>query len=68
MFNEDCEPRNNHRDAVLVTRFVHSMDSDVAVQNQNFPGDGKEFTKVSGAHQKTKSHLYCQFFGIWQGL
>ena len=31
----------------LSTRFSHSMDTILSVQNQNFSGDGKKFTKVS---------------------
>ena len=32
------------------------MDSVLSVQNENFSGDGKEFTKVSRAIGKAKSH------------
>ena len=32
--------------------------------NKNLSGDGKEFTKVSRAVRKTKSHFFMQFFGI----
>ena len=52
------------------TRFCHSMDSILSVQNQNqnLSGDGKEFTKVSRAVGKAESHQYRQFCGIWQIL
>ena len=33
------------------------MDSVVPVQNKNFPGDGKEYVKVSRAVGKAESHL-----------
>ena len=50
------------------TRFSHSMDSVVPVQNKNYPGDGKEFTKVSRADWKAESHLHRQHIGLWQIL
>ena len=50
------------------TRSSHSMDSILSVQNKNFSGDGKEFTKVSRADGKAKSHSHWQFVGIWQIL
>ena len=46
------------------TRLGHSMDSILSVQNKNFSGDGKEFTKVSRTAGKAESHLHCQFIGI----
>ena len=49
------------------TRFGNSMDS-FFVQNQNFSGDGKEFTKVSRAVGKTEGHFCRQFFGICKSL
>ena len=42
------------------------MDSILSVRNQNFSGDGNEFTKVSRAVRKAESHLHWQFIGIWQ--
>ena len=50
------------------TRFSPSMDSISPVQNENFPGDGKEFTTVSRAVGKAESHLQWQFVGMWQIL
>ena len=56
---EGCASRNNHRYAVVVrdsaTQWIQS--SILSVQNKNFSGDGKEFTKVAGADAETKSHL-----------
>ena len=37
------------------------MDSILSVQNQDFRGNGKEFTKVSRAVAKTKSYSYGPF-------
>ena len=45
-----------------------SMDTVLSVQNQNFSGDGREFTKVSRAVGRAKSHLHWQFTGTWQVL
>ena len=68
VLNEGTESRNNHRFTVVVqdlaTQWMHSY----SLQNQNISGDGKEFTKVSRAVGKAESHLYRQFFGIWQIL
>ena len=50
------------------TRFSHPMDPVVSVQNENFLGYGKKFTKVSRAFGKAESHLYWRFVGIWQIL
>ena len=49
-------------------RFNHSMDSVVPVQNENSSGDGKEFTNVSRAVGKAKSHLHKQLLGLRQIL
>ena len=49
-------------------RFGYIMDSVASVQNENFSGDGEEFTKVLRAVAKTKSCLSGQFIGIWQIL
>ena len=45
------------------TRYSHSMDTIIPVQNTNFSGDEKEFTKVLGFDDEIKSHLHRQFFG-----
>ena len=50
------------------TRFDHSMDSILSVQNGNFPGDGKESTKIPRAVGNVKSHLHWQVVGIWHIL
>ena len=50
------------------TRSCHSMDSVLPVQNLNFSGNGKEFTKVSRTVTKAKSYLHRQFIGVWQIL
>ena len=42
------------------------MDTVVPVQNKNFSGDGREFTKVSPAVRKTESHVHLKFLWIWQ--
>ena len=47
------------------TRFSHSMDSILSVQDNKSSGNRKELTKVLGADQETKSHLHWQFLGIW---
>ena len=52
VFDEECESRSSG------TSFCHSMDSTVSVQNKNFSGDGKEFTKVSRAVPEAKSCLH----------
>ena len=44
------------------------MDSIVPVQNKNFPGNGKKFTKVSRAGTIANSNLHWQFIRIWQSL
>ena len=49
-------------------RFSNSMDSILSVQNKNFSGDGKEFTKVSRSVRKAKSQIHWQLIGIWQIL
>ena len=56
---EGDESRNNHRQ-----KFSHSMDTILSVQNENFSGDGQEFTRVSRAVGKAEGHLHRQFFGI----
>ena len=43
----------------------HSVES---VSNQNFTGDGEEFTKVPIAVAEAKSYSYVQFIRIWQVL
>ena len=43
----------------------HSMES---VWDQNFTGDGEEFTKVLVAVTEAKSYSYAQFLRIWQVL
>ena len=48
------------------TRFNHSMDTILSVCNDNFSGDGKEFTNISRAIGKAENHLYWQFVGIWR--
>ena len=50
------------------TSFCHSMDSILSVQNNNFPGDGKEFTKVSRAVRIAESHSHWQLIEIWHLL
>ena len=40
---------------------INPMWKVLSVQNKDFTGDGKEFTKVSRAVAKTKSHLHWQF-------
>ena len=47
------------------TRFGHSMDSILSVQDNKSSGNRKELTKVLGVDQETKSHLHWQFLGIW---
>ena len=49
VLSEGCEPRNNHRYAVVVG---HPMDPVVSVQNKNFSGNTKELAKVLGAEQE----------------
>ena len=44
------------------------MDPVVSVQNKNFSGNRKEFTKVLGADVETRSQLHWQFLRIWQSL
>ena len=50
------------------TRFSHSTNTVVSVQNKNFSGDEKEFPTLSWAVWKAKSHLHWQFMGTWQIL
>ena len=50
------------------TRFGHSMDADVPVQNENFSRDGKEFTKVSRVVGKAKCYFYGQHIGVCEIL
>ena len=50
------------------SRSCHSMDSILSVQNKDFTGDGKEFTKVPRAVTQAKSYLYRQFIGVWKIL
>ena len=68
VLSEGCESRNNHKYAVavqdLATQFIQSY----PCKNENFSGDGKEFTKVCRAVGKAKSHLHRRFFGISQIL
>ena len=68
VFNEGGESRKQSLIRSRGTRFSHSMDSILSVQNKNFSGDGQEFTKVSRSIGKADSHLYRQFIGIWQNL
>ena len=44
------------------------MDSVVPVQNENFSGDGEEFTEISRAVREAESYLHRKFVGIWQIL
>ena len=44
------------------------MDTNLTVYNQNFTGDGEEFTKVSRAVAEANSYFYWQFIRIWQVL
>ena len=46
VLSEGCESRNNHRYAVVLQDLATAMDTTLSVQNKNFSGDGKEFTKV----------------------
>ena len=48
------------------TRSCPSLDSNLSVKNKNFLGDGKDFTKISRAVRKAKSHLHWQIIGIWK--
>ena len=48
------------------TRSCPSLDSNLSVRNKNFFGDGKDFTKISQAVRKAKSHLHWQIIGIWK--
>ena len=61
VLNEGGESRNNHQYAVVVQDLSHSMESILPVQDKNFSGDGKAFTRVSRAVGKVESHLYRQF-------
>ena len=58
--NEESESRNNHRHAVVV--------QDLAIQRIRFypctTENGNEFTKVSSAAGRAKSHFYRQFLGF----
>ena len=38
------------------------------IREKNFSGDPEEPDEVPGADEETKSHLHCQFHGIWQVL
>ena len=58
VLSDNCESRNNHRYAVVVQGFSHSMDSGVSVQKQNFTRNPAQLAKVPGAREETKSHLY----------
>ena len=40
------------------------MDSILSVQNEDFSGAGKEFTKVSRVVTQAKSYLYRHFSGV----
>ena len=44
------------------------MDSILSVENEDFTGDGKEFTKIPRAATKAQSYLYGQFIGVWKIL
>ena len=55
-------------DTVSWCTSCNTMDWILSVQNKKFPGDGKEFTKVSRAVAEAKSHLYGQSIGVWQIL
>ena len=59
-----CESRNNHRYAVVVQSSRHLVES---VSNQNFTGDGEEFTKVPEAVAEDKS-LVKNVLGIIRQL
>ena len=50
------------------TRFSHSMDTILSVQNKNFSGNTKELAKVHGAVGAATSHLRRHFFGNWRIL
>ena len=60
-FGKSCELSWYHR----LSTPRHSVES---VSNQNFTGDGEEFTKVPVAVAAAKSYSYVQFIRIWQVL
>ena len=66
--NEGSEFRNNHRYTVVVQGLATQWIQSYPCKNQNFAGDGQEFTKVSRAVAEAKSDSYGQFIGIWQIL
>ena len=68
VLNEEGEPRNNHRYAVVVqdlaTQWIHIR----AKTKKYFQETEKSFTKVPRAVTKAESHWHWQFNGIWQIL
>ena len=58
VLTEGCESRNDHRYAVVVQDFSHSMDPSVSMQKQNFTRNPEKLAKVPGTREETKSHLH----------
>ena len=53
VLSENCESRNNHRYAVVVSGLGHSMDPVVFVQNKSFTGNPEKLVKVLGSPWET---------------
>ena len=69
VLNEEGEPRNNHRYAVVVQDLATQLSGFSSVQKQkHFQETEKSFTKVPRAVTKAESHWHWQFRGIWQIL
>ena len=68
VLNEVCDSRNNHLYSVVVQDLPTQWIQSYPCKTKNYPGDGKELTKVSRADWKAESHLHRQLIGLWQIL
>ena len=68
VLSEESESRNNHRYAVVVQDFATHWSQSYPCKTKSSHETQKSLMKFSGADKETKSHLHCQFLGIWQVL
>ena len=62
--NEEGEPRNHHRYAVVIQDLATQWIQSYPCKNRRL--HKRRFTKVPRAVTQAKSHLYKQIIGVWK--